>query len=51
MEVQGDRRHSENLVPTVVIGEKRHEFAEGFTSLMDIMPGILRVLGVNQEET
>lgn len=47
MEVQGDRRHSENLVPTVVIGEKRHEFAENFTSLMDITPGILRVLGIS----
>jgi hypothetical protein len=46
MEVQGDRRHSENLVPTVVIGSARHQFAEGFRSLMDITPGVLRVMGI-----
>lgn len=46
-EVQGDRRHSENLVPTVVIGKERHHFAQSFSSLMDITPGILRVMGID----
>ncbi len=46
-EVQGDRRHTENQIPTVVIGNARHQFAEGFSSLMDITPGVLRVLGMD----
>ncbi|MCB9436386.1 MAG: alkaline phosphatase family protein [Anaerolineales bacterium] len=44
MEVQGDRRHSENQVPTVVIGQTRHAFAEGFSSLVDITPRVLQAL-------
>lgn len=47
MEVQGDRRHSENLVPTVVIGNARQEFAQDFSSLVHITPSILRVLGIS----
>lgn len=46
MEVQGDRRHTENPVPTVVIGSAKDTFAEGFADLTHITPGILRVLGV-----
>jgi 2,3-bisphosphoglycerate-independent phosphoglycerate mutase len=40
------RQHTEKDVPTVVIGAERHAFAEGFTSLMDITPRILQLLGV-----
>lgn len=46
MEVQGDRRHSLNEVPTLAIGGGRELFAQGFRDLTHIMPGILRVLGV-----
>lgn len=46
MEVQGDRRHSQNLVPTVVIGNARQQFADGFQSLMDITPRVLSLLGL-----
>lgn len=46
MEVQGDRRHSENQVPTVVIGQARHAFAAGFSSLVDITPRVLQSLGL-----
>ena len=38
------RHHTTNDVPTVIIGAARNIFAEGFTSLMDITPGILRML-------
>lgn len=48
MEVQGDRRHSENQVPTVIIGAQRHEFAKDYTSLLDITPNLLRVMGIDQ---
>jgi len=56
MEVQGDRKHTKNLIPTIAIGGGRHTFAEGFRSLQDITPGILRVLGIDfnpiqQQET
>ena len=47
MEVQGDRRHTENQVPTVVIGNARHQFAENFGSLIDITPNTLKALGLN----
>jgi 2,3-bisphosphoglycerate-independent phosphoglycerate mutase len=40
----GDRHHTLNPVPTVVIGSCRHEFAEGFTALTDIAPRIERLL-------
>ena len=38
------RHHTENDVPTVVIGAERHRFAEGLHDLTGITPGILRVL-------
>jgi hypothetical protein len=44
MEVQGDRRHSINNVPTLAIGGGREAFSDGLSSLADITPGILRVL-------
>ncbi len=46
MERLGDRRHTENDVPTVVIGQARHEFAHGFGQLTDITPNLLRVMGL-----
>jgi 2,3-bisphosphoglycerate-independent phosphoglycerate mutase len=47
MEDLSIRQHTENDVPTVVIGAARHKFAEGLRSLMDITPRILSLLGVN----
>jgi 2,3-bisphosphoglycerate-independent phosphoglycerate mutase len=44
MEDLSIRQHTENDVPTVVIGSARHVFAENFTSLMDITPHILNLL-------
>jgi 2,3-bisphosphoglycerate-independent phosphoglycerate mutase len=44
MEEIGNRHHTENLVPTVVIGSKRHEFAEGFTNLLDLVPRMSKLL-------
>jgi len=41
------RHHTENDVPTVVIGADRHRFADGFHDLTGITPGILRVLGLD----
>lgn len=46
LEDRSHRFHTENDVPTVVIGARRGEFAEGFTALTDIAPRILRLLGV-----
>lgn len=46
MEDLSIRQHTENDIPTVAIGAKRHQFAENFGSLTDITPGILRVLGL-----
>jgi 2,3-bisphosphoglycerate-independent phosphoglycerate mutase len=44
MEYIGDRRHTENDVPTLIIGRDRDAFAEGFASLLDFAPRILRCL-------
>lgn len=44
MEAMGDRHHTENRVPTVVIGDKRHDFAQDFTSLLDIVPRMTSLL-------
>ncbi|MCC7449195.1 MAG: hypothetical protein IT324_17380 [Anaerolineae bacterium] len=44
MEDLSIRNHTENDVPTVIIGGARHAFADGFTSLMDITPRVLDVL-------
>ncbi len=38
------RHHTENDVPTVVVGESRHVFADGLCDLTGITPGVLRVL-------
>jgi 2,3-bisphosphoglycerate-independent phosphoglycerate mutase len=44
LEDLGHRHHTENDVPTVVIGAARHLFAEGLHDLTGITPGVLRVL-------
>jgi 2,3-bisphosphoglycerate-independent phosphoglycerate mutase len=44
MEDLSTRHHTENDVPTVVIGAERQAYADGFTSLMDITPHILRAI-------
>ena len=44
MEVIGDRKHTENDVPCLIIGEKRHEFANGLQKLTDLYPRILEFL-------
>lgn len=46
MEDLSTRHHTENAVPTVVIGAARHVFADGLHDLTGITPGILRVLGL-----
>jgi hypothetical protein len=43
MENLAIRQHTENDVPTVVIGTARHAFAESFGALTDITPHILRL--------
>ncbi len=47
MEDLTTRHHTENAVPTVVIGAARHTFADGLHDLTGITPGILRVLGMD----
>jgi 2,3-bisphosphoglycerate-independent phosphoglycerate mutase len=44
MEDLGTSKHTENDVPTVVIGAARHLFADGLHDLTGITPGVLRVL-------
>ncbi len=44
----GDRRHTLNPVPTVVIGRRREEFADSFSALTDITPRIERLLFESQ---
>src|SRR5258708_5373651 len=44
MENLAIRQHTENDVPTVIIGKNRDQFARNFTSLMDITPHILELL-------
>jgi 2,3-bisphosphoglycerate-independent phosphoglycerate mutase len=50
MEDLSIRQHTENDVPTVIIGGKRHEFAENFRSLMDITPHTLAVLNAQKRD-
>ena len=38
-----ERGHTRNMVPTVVIGKHRHDFAQDFSALTDIAPGLLRL--------
>ncbi len=45
MEDLSIRQHTENDVPTVLIGAGRHAFAENFHSLIDITPHVLDALG------
>ena len=44
IEVIGDRRHSENDVPTVIIGREKQAFAEGFADLSDFVPRMAQML-------
>ncbi|HEX3052248.1 MAG TPA: hypothetical protein VHP83_16430, partial [Aggregatilineaceae bacterium] len=44
MEDLSHRHHTENAVPTVVIGADRHTFAANLTDLSGITPGVLRVV-------
>jgi len=46
MEKIGDRRHTENDVPTLIIGNEKDTFAEGFAQLTDFVPRMRRLLGV-----
>ncbi|MCU0465959.1 MAG: hypothetical protein MUF38_15500 [Anaerolineae bacterium] len=39
-------KHTENLVPTVVVGAQKAAFADGLTDLSHITPKILRALGM-----
>lgn len=38
MEDVSDRHHTENKVPTLIIGSQKSEFAEGYTALTDLVP-------------
>lgn len=44
IEYIGNRRHTDNRVPTLVIGSQRHVIAEGLTTLADIAAGVLQFL-------
>jgi hypothetical protein len=38
------RHHTRNLVPTLIVGDQRHAFAEGLTDLTHFAPAVTRVL-------
>jgi hypothetical protein len=44
MEEIGSRKHTENDVPTVIIGDKRYEFAEGLIDLTGLVPRMRNLL-------
>lgn len=44
MEDMSQRHHTYNLVPTLLVGEARHAFAEHLTDLTNFTPAILRLL-------
>lgn len=44
MEHIGDRKHTANDVPTIIIGKDKADFAEGFTYLTDFVPRMERYL-------
>lgn len=44
MEQIGSRHHTQNDVPTLVIGKHRNPLIQGLTTLADIVPGMRRVL-------
>jgi bisphosphoglycerate-independent phosphoglycerate mutase (AlkP superfamily) len=46
MEAIGNRKHTENDVPTLVIGDGSAAFADGIRTLADITPRVLRWLGI-----
>lgn len=46
MEEIGDRRHTENEVPALVIGAERHRFARDLHSLLDLYAGMIAFLGL-----
>lgn len=46
MEVIGDRKHTENDVPTLIIGDDKDTFAEGLTQLTDFVPRMQQYLGL-----
>lgn len=48
MEHIGDRRHTENDVPTLIIGRDAAQFADGLRTLMDFAPRIEAYLGIKK---
>lgn len=44
MEHIGDRKHTENDVPTLIIGKGKETFADGFATLMDFVPRMQKYL-------
>lgn len=44
MEHIGDRKHTENLVPTLIIGEQKEAFAQGLTQITDFVPKMRQFL-------
>jgi 2,3-bisphosphoglycerate-independent phosphoglycerate mutase len=46
MEVIGERHHTENDVPTLIIGGGKEAFAEGLTRLTDFVPRMAQFLSV-----
>lgn len=46
MEVIGNRNHTENDIPTLVIGNAKTTFADGFKDLTDYVPRMAKLLGV-----
>lgn len=44
MEDVSSRKHTENDVPTVIIGAEKHAFASGFQTLADFVPVMSRLL-------
>lgn len=51
MEHIGSRKHTENEVPTVVIGAEKHLFAENFRDLTHITPRMTELLLSQQSDT
>lgn len=46
LEEIGNRKHTENDVPTLVIGSRSAAFADGIATLADIAPRVLQWLGI-----
>jgi len=46
MEEIGNRNHTENDVPTLIIGQEKAAFAEGFCDLTDLVPHMAKLLRV-----